>query len=126
MWYTILMYILILERLFLDAMVDIVYFPIWWYTKGLVFFANKVLNLFRAGNENLAPGVWLKNIFVPMYGQYDWQGRLISFLVRLVQIIFRVIALLVWVLICLVILAVWFVFPLLVTQGLLMSLLKPV
>lgn len=120
------MYILILEQLFLDAIGDIVYFPVWWYTKGLKFFSLKILNLLRSGNESLAPGVWLKNIFVPMYGQYDWQGRLISILVRAVQIFFRGIALIAWCLVCLAFLAVWFVFPLVVCYGLFMSLTKTV
>lgn len=39
--------------------------------------------------------VWIKNIFVPMFGQHDWQSRLISVFMRLVQIIGRSLALVV-------------------------------
>lgn len=39
--------------------------------------------------------VWIKNIFVPMFGQRDWQSRLISVCMRLVQIIGRTLALVV-------------------------------
>ena len=41
----------------------------------------------------LAIGVWTKNIFVPMFGMHDWQSRIISFFMRVVQIIGRSIAL---------------------------------
>lgn len=39
--------------------------------------------------KSLALRVWIKNLFVPMYGMYDWQSRLISFFMRLAQIVFR-------------------------------------
>jgi hypothetical protein len=47
-----------------------------------------------------------------MYGQRDIAGRLISFIVRLVQIIFRGLALLVWLIIGLLALFIWLAFPL--------------
>lgn len=45
--------------------------------------------------RGLALDIWLKNIFVPMYGQRDAASRIISFLMRLVQIIFRFIIMLI-------------------------------
>ena len=41
----------------------------------------------------LAIKVWIKNIFVPMFGMHDWQSRIISFFMRVVQIIGRAIVL---------------------------------
>jgi len=90
------MTILIFQRIILDILWDIVYFPIWWYTRGAKRALLWCLKLFRNGNQILAPGIWLRNIFVPMYGQYDWQGRIVSFFMRLIQIFFRSIALLFW------------------------------
>jgi hypothetical protein len=66
--------------------------PIWWYTKGLIFWVQLVRQQFLAALQFLALDVWLKNWFVPMFGQHDWTGRIISFFMRTIQIIFRVIA----------------------------------
>ena len=112
------MYLLILQRLFLEALVDLFYFPVWWYTGGVKYIAFKCLNLFKAGNRYLSPGVWLINIAVPMYGQYDWQGRIVSFFMRLVQVIARTAALTVWMLFCLFLLMVWLLWPVFIFLGL--------
>jgi hypothetical protein len=37
--------------------------------------ANFLHASFCLGNAQFAPGLWFLNIFVPMFGQYDWQGR---------------------------------------------------
>ncbi|MEN9558024.1 MAG: hypothetical protein RL141_393 [Candidatus Parcubacteria bacterium] len=40
-----------------------------------------------------ALGIWIRNFFVPMYGQYDWAGRLVSVFMRFVVLVGRGIAL---------------------------------
>ncbi len=42
-----------------------------------------------------ALGLWIRNFFVPMYGAYDWAGRLISVGMRAAVILTRLFALLV-------------------------------
>lgn len=63
--------------------------PIWWYTAG---FAH-ILAWFRRSAvaywQRLCVGLWARNLLVPMYSQYDWWGRIISFLIRLAQVIAR-------------------------------------
>ena len=115
------MSILILQRLFLEAVLDIFYFPIWWYTKGAAHALRGCFNLLKLGNENLAPGLWLANLFVPMFGQFDWQGRIISFFMRLAQIFVRAIALVVWLGLCLVLFLCWLVLPILVFRGMILA-----
>jgi len=61
--------------------------------------------------EQLAIDVWLKNLFVPMYGQYDFTGRLISFFVRFVQIIGRIVIMAIWGIILFAWLFVWILLP---------------
>lgn len=51
---------------------------------------------FAIGNRNLAVTLWIKNWFVPMFGQHDWQGRIISVFIRTVQIIIRSILFVLW------------------------------
>lgn len=112
------MYILILQRLFLESILDIFYFPVWWYTKGAGHAGKWCWQMFKHGNNNLAPGLWLANLFVPMFGQYDFQGRLVSFFMRLVQIIARAFALALWLIVCLAFFSVWLALPVLVFYGL--------
>ena len=113
------MYLLIIQRLLIEALLDFLYFPIWWYALGAKHSLLWCFNLLKIGNNNLAPGLWLRNIFVPMYGQYDWQGRIISFFMRTVQIIARLVALLAWFVICLILWFVWLLLPLFVLSRLL-------
>lgn len=113
------MWILILQRLAIEAILDVLYFPIWWYTGGVWHALMFCLDMLKEGNRNFAPGVWLRNIFVPMYGQYDWQGRIISFFMRLAQIIGRTFALLVWLVVCLIFFLIWLALPLVVVAGIL-------
>ncbi|MEK7625283.1 MAG: hypothetical protein AAB467_02955 [Patescibacteria group bacterium] len=118
------MYALAFQKIVFEAIIDVVYFPLWWYSFGLFKSAKWCLALFLEGNARLAPGIWLVNIFVPMYGQYDWQGRIVSFFMRLVQIIFRGVALLAWSLVCVALFIIWLGLPLLISYGFYHSLLK--
>ena len=108
------MNLIIFQRLLLEAILDIFYFPIWWYTKGAAHALRWCFNLLKTGNENLAPALWLGNLFVPMFGQFDWQGRIVSFFMRLVQIFARSVALAVWLGLCLVLFFCWLSLPVLI------------
>ncbi len=90
---------------------DILLFPLWWYTRGLLLFIRQLLFFMQNREKSLALLVWIKNIHRPMYGQYDWQGKLISFFMRLVQIIFRSIIMLFWLITALAALLFWVVLP---------------
>lgn len=76
-----------------DIFFDIVSFPFWWYSFGLSRTFSWAGEAFQSSVQMAGVGVWIRNIFVPMYGQYDWQSRLISVFMRVVQIIFRTIGL---------------------------------
>lgn len=78
------------------ALKDILMFPVWWYTKGIVYMLEQLLLSAQKQAASFAVNLWVRNLFVPMYGQYDWQGRIISFFIRLIQIIFRSIAYIFW------------------------------
>jgi len=117
------MWILVLQRMFLEFVLDLIYFPIWWYTGGVKHTGIWCWHLLQSGNLYLAPGLWLKNIFVPMYGQTDLQGRLMSIFMRFVNVIGRGLALLVWQIIVLAIFVLWLVFPVFVIYMLFQSFL---
>ncbi|MBU1131343.1 hypothetical protein KJ840_04375 [Patescibacteria group bacterium] len=67
----------------------IFYWPLWWYSGGFLIILKNTFKKIAGAWIGLALDVWLKNIFRPMYGQYDAASRIISFLMRVVQIIFR-------------------------------------
>lgn len=117
------MYILVLQRLFLEFLIDFLYFPLWWYTGGIKHAGLFCIHLVQWVNSYLAPGLWLKNIFVPMFGQSDWQGRITSFFMRSVNVVGRSIGLLLWVLIVLALFVVWLALPLFVIYMLFVSLI---
>jgi len=111
------MYALIFQRLLLEGFLDIFYFPLWWYTKGLTHAGGWCFDLLKFGNQRLAPGLWLANIFVPMFGQFDFQGRIISFLMRSTQIIFRTTTLTFWLIFCFILFAIWIALPIAAGAG---------
>ena len=77
----------------IDTITGIIGFPFWWYTRGLMRFLQFVWSVFLDYRASLGIGVWVKNIFVPMYGSYDIPGRIISFFMRLAMIVLRGVAL---------------------------------
>ncbi len=93
---------------------EIIYFPAWWYSKGLINLLAILKKFLINKEKSLALSVWIKNILRPMYGQFDWVGMLISFFMRLFQIIVRSLMMIVWLLLAFFILCFWLILPLLV------------
>jgi len=112
------------NRIFFDILAGIFYWPIWWYSKGLVENGANCLNGFRKQNEQLGVMVWVNNIFTPMFGQYDITGRIISFFVRLIQITIRLILLLIWAAIFLILFLIWPLIPVLIIHQIFQNLIK--
>ena len=100
-------------KILVDLVRDIIYFPFWWYSRGLKQVAVKLKNFLANKEKSLALFVWIKNIFRPMYAQYDWAGILISFFVRLFQIIVRGIFMIFWLALVLFVLGLWLILPVL-------------
>jgi len=105
------MWLYVLQKIFWEFLFDIIYFPLWWFTGGLVRAGRFCLRLWQGGNLRLAPGLWLKNLLVPMFGQTDWQGRLMSLLMRFANVLGRAAALLVWSGVVLGLFALWLILP---------------
>jgi len=72
-----------------EVALDILKFPWWWYTSGLILALHWCWRTLTGYSRYLAIEIWIKNIFVPMFGQRDWQSRLISIFMRTVQIVGR-------------------------------------
>ena len=114
------MWLLVLQRMLLEFFFDLLYFPLWWYTGGAKRVALFCYRLIQAGNAQFAPFLWLKNIFVPMYGQRDIQGILMSVFVRFWNVIFRSIFLLLWLVVVLFLYLIYLALPVFVLYMILM------
>lgn len=101
-------------RIVLEFIQSILYFPLWWFTMGLLMIIQKNVIFIQDRQKSLSVLIWLKNIFKPMYGQTDLQGRLISFMVRVVQIIFRTIFLLFYIVVSFLVILLWIILPFLI------------
>lgn len=100
------------SKVLLEVAKDLIYFPLWWYTRGVFKLLLNIKNFLVDMWQTLAVAVWLRNLFVPMYGQRDFAGFMISFFVRLLQIILRTIFFLVLIIVCLAVVVAWLLLPL--------------
>ena len=105
------MFGIVLQRLALQFLLDSIFFPVWWYTLGLFRVSIGLWHSLQDANISLSPGLWLKNIFTPMYGQTDIEGRLMSVFMRIVNIIGRTIGLCAWIIVLLSALLLWLIIP---------------
>lgn len=101
-----------------DIFWSVLYFPIWWYTRGLL----RILNLIKREIFGVARMLHIPTLFKyllkPMYGYTDIISRIISFYVRIVQFIVLLAFTLVVVAGLLVLLAVWMLAPVITLYGL--------
>ena len=104
-----------------DLVLDFLYWPIWWYTKGVLRAWHKMIDTIKQGNDELALLVWIKNIFRPMFGDYSFQGRIISFFMRIIQIIGRGLFFLFWLILAFLWFLVWLILPLFIIYQILIS-----
>ncbi|MFA7286544.1 MAG: hypothetical protein WC052_02700 [Patescibacteria group bacterium] len=88
--------------------------PVWWYSRGLQLAFRRLLDRFSYANRYLGVTVWASNLFVPMYGQWDIAGRVISFFVRVVQTVVRCVVFVLWALTDVILFALYIIFPLVV------------
>lgn len=93
--------------------------PVFWYTRGALDAWTYCWRLIVRRWKSLALGVWIVNIFVPMYGQHDIAGDLISFFMRVIQIIVRGAVMIVWTVIVIAIFLAYLVAPVLIVIELL-------
>ncbi|MFA5936145.1 MAG: hypothetical protein WC787_04835 [Patescibacteria group bacterium] len=81
--------------LFIDLLGSVAWFPVWWYTKGLMKVVNASWGALHYRVQSYGFRIWIRNFFVPMYGQYDITGKLVSVVMRFFVLIARAIALVV-------------------------------
>jgi hypothetical protein len=111
--------------IFKDGLRTALYFPLWWYGRGFIKLLKACANQIKDFNLSLGFSIWVKNLFVPMFGQHDFAGRLISFFLRLVNIIARGVVFIIFLLIVLLVIVVWLVLPLFVIYQIIIYIVPP-
>lgn len=101
----------LLKFIFIDILLDVLVTPIWWYTAGLMETLQKLSRALREGANIIGITIWARSLFKPMYGEYSWQGRIVSFFMRCVVLMFMCIQMIVWLCILLVLLFIWLALP---------------
>ncbi|MDO8425306.1 MAG: hypothetical protein Q7T01_02215 [bacterium] len=98
-------------RALLVAWWEMVTIPAWWYTRGLMLVLRWFWRSVRRWEQSVGLGLWARNLLVPMYGQTDWQGRLISFFMRLAVLAVRMVQVIVGTLFMVLAVFCYIVFP---------------
>lgn len=80
------------KLLVVDLVGSLIWFPVWWYSTGLFRVSRAAARTLKFRWREYDFAIWLKNFFVPMYGQYDVTGRIVSVFMRLIVFIGRSIA----------------------------------
>lgn len=103
--------IAIVKSTFGEALISVLYFPAWWYSLGL----KKRLIGFKQGVANLAHSLALKLMFIylfkPMFGERSKSGRVISFFMRLILLIWRLFLFILGTAGRVVLLIIWIILP---------------
>lgn len=112
-----------LSALFLvETIGDFCWFPIWWYTIGLVRCVRRALTSLTRREQTLGVRFWIATLFQPMYGQTDIQSRVISFIFRILILVVRVALLASWMIVLIGGVIVYMIVPLFVVYGIWTSL----
>jgi len=94
-----------------DEIKTVLYFPIWWYSRGFLEMLRRAKGFIIDIEQTLGFWIWVKNLFVPMFGQRDLAGRAISLVLRLFQILIKGLALIFVIVIVIVIVLIWLLAP---------------
>ncbi len=106
----------IIRLIIIDIFWEIIYFPIWWYSVGLLGAFKFAIRETKQDWRNRGLSISFRFLFKPMYSQNDFWGRFISFFVRLIVLIFKVFIFLIFVVIYVSIFLIWALLPLIVVR----------
>lgn len=97
-----------------ESLGSVLHFPVWWYSTGLIRAFTFMRRAIVGYARSIALSVWVKNIFTPMFGRYDWQSRLISVFMRVVNIVGRSFVLVIFTLLAIALFVAYIAVPALV------------
>ena len=69
---------------------NILTFPVWWYTVGLNLAIKAARQRFWFGLKKSGLGIFARHLKEPLYGDYTRTGIIFSFFIRLFLILFKI------------------------------------
>ena len=97
--------------------------PVWWYQDGLLWLWHRSRIFLKNTVRSLNIYVWIRYLFVPMFGENNFSGRIISFCMRCLQIVGRSLALVGAVLLVITVSCIWLSLPFLILYLLIQQIL---
>jgi len=94
-----------------DVFLDFLAFPVWWYSRGLLSAAERFRRHLKFSVQITGIKIWVLNLFKPMFGETSYQGRLISFAMRFLFLIFKTILFIILLAITIIVFLVWIALP---------------
>ncbi len=104
-------YKIFLKDLFLDTIGEVLFFPVWWYSRGLKKTALFCWQRANDGWRVLALSIFIKNFFKPMYGQKGWDAYVLSIVIHFIQLSYRLFLMTLWALFWILVLFIWITLP---------------
>jgi len=101
------------RNIFIETILNILYFPLWWYSKGLKKTFLFVFKKSKKLSKYLGLKILFAYLFKPMFGQYDFKGRIISFFMRCLLLGWRLFLFLLGILGLLTLLIIYIILPIL-------------
>jgi hypothetical protein len=101
---------------------DTLYFPVWWYTRGFVRVMGWAETSLKEVERIAALKIWFKSMFKPMFQDYTKEGRIISFIMRVVLLIFKFLIVIIWAVFLAFVIVLFLTLPILTIGILLISL----
>lgn len=95
---------------------------LWWYSDGLLNLIRHVREQVRSFSQSLNLQILTKYLFVPMYGYNDIGSRVISFSVRLVQLVVITMTTMGYILLESLVIVLWLSIPVVVLGNILYQL----
>lgn len=102
----------IAKDLFLDIVWEILYFPVWWYSRGLKKTAIFCWRKIADGWEALALTIHLTSFFKPMYGQRGIDAFILSLFTRFLWLVWHFFLFSLWFCVWLFVILTWLILPL--------------
>ena len=103
-----------LKFVLIEVIGDIIYFPVWWYTAGFLKIAEHTWQSSRDILDSFNIPILFRHLLTPMYGDYSWSGRTISFFVRIVHFFIMFLVALVWIIVVAAGGLLWLLLPIVV------------
>lgn len=94
-----------------DLVLDVVRFPLWWYTTGVARAARFAWGEVREWSQRLSLVILFRNLLKPMYGDYSRSGRIISLFLRLLVFAVKLVVMVIWIGAVTVLFLVWLAVP---------------